>query len=345
MELSKNSLLEDIKGLIDQSKQRVAMSVNAEMSLLFWHIGKRINQDILQDQRAEYGKQIIKTLSNELTLVYGNSFNRVNLLHFIKFSEVFDDFQIVNSLSRQFTWTHLRILIYLKDDLQRQFYMEMCRLERWSVRALQGKVNSMLFERTAISRKPEETIKQELAQFEKSEILTPDLVFRDPLLLDFLNLKNTYSEKDLETAILAELQSFITEIGTDFAFLARQKRITIDNTDYYIDLLFYHRRLRRLVVIDLKLGGFKAAYKGQMELYLKWLKKYESVEGENPPIGLILCAEKNQEHLELLEIDQSDIRVAEYITKQIPKDILHQKLQNAIEMARNQPSHEDVTMN
>ncbi|GGD64320.1 DUF1016 domain-containing protein [Emticicia aquatilis] len=335
-QLSKNTLLIDIKSLIEQAKQRVAVSINSEMTLLFWHIGKRINQSILQDQRAEYGKQVIKSLSDELTLAYGKGFNRTNLLNFIKFAEIFEDIQIVHAVSGQFTWTHLRILIYLKDDLQRQFYMEMCRLERWSVRTLQDKVNSMLFERTAISRKPEETIKQELIQLSKGESPSPDLVFRDPIFLDFLNLKDTYSEKDLEASILAELQSFIIEIGSDFAFLARQKRITIDHTDYYIDLLFYHRRLRRLVAIDLKLGAFKAAYKGQMEVYLKWLKKYELMEGENPPIGLILCAEKNQEHLELLEIEQSDIRVAEYITKQIPKDILHQKLQNAIEIARNQ---------
>ena len=164
--------------------------------------------------------------------------------------------------------------------------------------------------------------------------MTPNLVFRDPYLLNLFGLKDTYSEKDLESAIVAEMQRFIEELGTDFAFLARQKRITIDNEDYYIDLLFYHRRLHCLVAIDLKIDSFKAAYKGQMELYLRWLEKYERVEGENAPIGLILCAGKNDEHVELMHLEESNIRVAEYMTMLPDKKVLEQKLQKAIAYAR-----------
>ena len=164
--------------------------------------------------------------------------------------------------------------------------------------------------------------------------MSPDLVFRDPYFLDFLSLKNHYSEKDLESAILAELQDFIVELGSDFAFMARQKRITIDNDDYYIDLLFYHRRLRCLVVIELKIGKFTAADKGQVELYLRWLEKNEMQQGENPPIGLILCTHKNEEHVELLQLDKSNIRVADYLTELPAKKILEDKLHQSIERAK-----------
>lgn len=193
----------------------------------------------------------------------------------------------------------------------------------------------MLYERTAISKKPEQTIEKELETLKSQNTVSPDLVFRDPYFLDFLGLKDTYSEKDLETAILVELQSFIIELGSDFAFLARQKRITIDNEDYYIDLLFYHRRLKCLVAIDLKLGKFEAAFKGQMELYLRWLEKYETIEGENQPIGLILCASKSKEHIELLQLEKTNVKVAEYLTQLPDFKLLEQKLQRAIEIARN----------
>jgi predicted nuclease of restriction endonuclease-like (RecB) superfamily len=223
----------------------------------------------------------------------------------------------------------------MEETLKRDFYIEMCKLEKWSTRTLQERIQSMLFERTAISKKPEQTIKNDLSLLNKEQKLSADLVFKDPYVLDFLGLKDTYSEKDLESAIIAELQRFISELGSDFAFLARQKRITIDTTDYYIDLLFYHRRLKCLVAIDLKIGNFEASYKGQMELYLRYLEKYEQVEGENLPIGLILCSGKNEEHVELLQLDKSNIRVADYLTVLPSQEVLKQKLHQAIEIARS----------
>ncbi len=192
----------------------------------------------------------------------------------------------------------------------------------------------MLYERTAISKKPELTIKNDLESLKNDRLINPDIVFRDPYFLDFLGLTDTYSEKDLESAIIAEMQRFIIEFGNDFAFMARQKRITIDNRDYKIDLLFYHRRLKCLVAIDLKLGEFEAGFKGQMELYLRYLEKYEMIEGERQPIGLILCAGKNEEHIELLQLDKRNIRVAEYLTELPEKKLLKQKLHQAIEFAR-----------
>lgn len=222
----------------------------------------------------------------------------------------------------------------MEDPLKREFYIQMCKLENWSFRTFRDRTQSMLYERTAISKKPEETIKNDLELLKKEKTLSPDLVFRDPYFLDFLGLKDMYSEKDLESSILAELQRFITEMGTDFAFLARQKRITIDNRDYYIDLLFYHRRLKCLVAIDLKIGEFEASNKGQMELYLRYLEKYEQVEGENTPIGLILCTGKNEEHVELMQLDKSNIRVADYLTALPSQKILQEKLHRAVEIAQ-----------
>ena len=308
------------------------------MSLLYWKIGKRINDEILLDQRAEYGKRVVATLSQELELQYGTAFSEKNIRRMMQFAKSFPDEKIVVSMIRQLSWTHILAIIPIEDELKRLFYIEMCKIEKWSVRTFRERIKSMLYERTAISKKPEQTIKNELQLLNETHQLTPDLVFRDPYFLDFLGLKDTYSEKDLESGIVAELQRFITELGTDFAFLARQKRITIDNRDYYIDLLFYHRRLKSLVAIDLKIGEFDASHKGEMELYLGYLEKNESVEGENPPVGLILCTGKNTEHIELLQLHKSNIKVADYFTILPSKEILIRKLQQAVEIAQNQIS-------
>ena len=328
-------LFSDLKKIIDSSRENVARTINSEITLLYWKIGERINTEILQEKRAEYGQFIIKEIAQKLTLEYGNSFSEKNLRRMIQFSSIFPDFTIVSTLSRQLSWSHFTKLISIKESLKRDFYIEICQIEGWSVRQLKERIDSMLYERTAISKKPEKTIENDIKALKSEATLSADLVFRDPYFLDFLGLQNTYSEKDLESAIIAELQSFISELGSDFAFLARQKRISIDSRDYYIDLLFYHRRLRSLVVIDLKLGEFEAAYKGQMELYLRYLEKYEILEGENSPIGLILCAGKNEEHIELLQLDQTNIKVAEYITQLPEKKLLQEKLHKSLELARN----------
>ena len=331
-------LVNEIKTLIEQSKQQLSVTVNATISMLYWQIGKRINIEILNEQRAEYGKLVVATLSKQLTETYGIGWSEKQLRHCLRFAEVFPDSEIVSTLWRQLSWSHLKEVIYFDDDLKRMFYIEMCKLEKWSVRTFRERINSMLYERTAISKKPELTIKNELEILNTSGQITPDLVFRDPYFLDFLGLKDTYSEKDLESSIVAELQRFITELGNDFAFLSRQKRISIDNRDYYIDLLFYHRRLKCLIAIDLKIGEFDAAYKGEMELYLGYLEKYNTVEGENPPIGLILCTGKKNEHIELLQLHKSNIKVADYFTILPSKDILLDKLHKAIAIAQNQIS-------
>lgn len=333
------AILTDVRQLIEQAKQRAAAAVNTELSLLYWKIGQRIRQDILQGQRAEYGKGIIATLSKQLTAEYGSGWGGRHLWYCIRFAEMIDDPKILHTVCSELSWSHLRLLLAVDDELKRDFYIEVCRLEKWSVRQLQERMKSMLYERTAISRQPDETIRRDLQVLREQGKLSADLAFRDPYILDFLGLADTYSEKDLESAIVAELQRVIIELGSDFAFMARQKRITIDERDYYIDLLFYHRRLRCLIAIELKIGEFESAYKGQMELYLRYLEKHEQLEGENTPVGLILCTGKSHEHVELLQLDQSNIRVADYLTLLPPKEVLEEKLHRSIELARQRMMH------
>lgn len=331
---STDDLVADVRSMIAQTRDGVARTVNAGMALLYWRIGKRIHNEILGEERAEYGKEVISTLARQLVEEFGSGFSEKNFRRMVQFAEVFPDSEIVVSLIRQLSWTHILALIPLKKPLQREFYAEMCRAERWSVRTLREKIGSMLYERTAISKKPEEVARAELAQLRSDDQLSPDLVFRDPYVLDFLGLKDRYLEKDLEDAILRELETFLLELGNGFAFLARQQRIQIDSDDFYLDLLFYHRRLKRLIAIDLKLGDFKAEYKGQMELYLRWLAKNEQQPGEASPLGIIMCAGKKEEQIELLELDQSGIHVAEYLTALPSRELLQQKLHAAIKTSR-----------
>jgi predicted nuclease of restriction endonuclease-like (RecB) superfamily len=327
-------LLADVRELILTAREAVARTVTAGLTLLYWGIGHRIRVDVLKESRAEYGEEIVQTLSAQLEKEFGRGFSRRNLFNMVAFAAAFPDREIVQTLSAKLGWSHFTAIVPLDDPLKRDFYAEMCRMENWSYRTLRDKISSMLYERTALSKKPDKLIKQELAALRSEDKLTPDLVFRDPYILDFLGLKDTYAEKDVEAAILREVESFILELGIGFAFLERQKRMQIDARDYYLDLLFYHRRLKRLVAIELKLGDFEAADKGQMELYLGWLKRYAVESGEEAPLGMILCAGKNDEHVELLELAGSGIHVATYWTKLLPKKQIERKLHQAVLRAR-----------
>ncbi len=329
-----DDLFADLRGMIDHARGSIASTVNARMTLLYWQVGTRIRKEILRDERAEYGRAIVVAVARQLTDYYGKGFSEKSLRRMIQFGEVFPDEQIVAPLARQLTWTHLMVLLPIKDSMKRDFYTEMCRIEKWNVRTLENKVDSMLYERTALSKRPELVAQAELDALRKEDLLTPDLVFRDPYILEFLNLNDRYIERDLEDAIMRELEQFLLELGIGFCFVARQKRIVIDDKDFHLDLLFFHRKLKRLVAIELKLGDFKPEHKGQMELYLRWLDKYERQAEELSPLGLILCTGKQTEQIELLELDRAGIHVAEYLTALPPKKILQEKLHKAIEHAR-----------
>jgi predicted nuclease of restriction endonuclease-like (RecB) superfamily len=279
---SETILFNEIAALIELSKMQVVAQVNSTMTLLFWRVGKRINEFVLNHKRAEYGKQKVITLSRHLT------------------------------------WSHFLTLFPLKSEAQRLFYAQQIIQEQLSVRDLRKQIEKKAYERTTIANAQLPDTKHHLSNN-----------FKDPYLLDFLKLPSGYLENDLETAILKELERFILEVGKGFAFVERQKRMIIDGEDHYLDLLFFHRKLKRLIAIELKIGRFQAKHKGQMELYLKWLNKHERQPGEDPPVGLILCAETSREQVELLEMHKDGIMVAEYWTELPPRKELEKRLHNA----------------
>lgn len=331
--LAVSSLTKDLKTLIATAKNAAVSYVNTTLTLLYWHIGKRLVDEGLKANRNRYGTGTIDNISRELVQEYGQGFTASNLSRMMNFAELYPDERIVATLSHKLSWSHFVSIIPIKDSLSREFYGEMCKLESWSVRQLRKSIDSMLFERIAISKQPETMIRKELDLVKNGEI-SPNFVLKDPYFLDFLDLKQAYSENDLELAILREMESFLLELGAGFTFVARQKRMIIDGEDFHLDLLFYHRKLHRLIAIELKLGKFKAAHKGQMELYLRWLDKYERADQEESPLGIILCSVKGKETVELLELGKSGIHVAEYYTELPSKDILVAKLDRTIQETR-----------
>lgn len=330
-----NKLYDDVCNIIEQARYRVAVYVNSEASMMNWNVGKRIKEDVLLNKRADYGEQIIKRLAPRLRARYGSGWGYQKLQHCVRAAYTFSEEEIMYAVRTQLSWTHLRSLMAVPNALARQFYMEMCRIEHWSTRTLDEKIDAQLFERTAISRKPDEVIKAELEKSKEKNEIQPDMVFRSSYFLDMLGLPDVFSESELETAILNQIQLFLKEFGSDFAFVDRQKRIPVDGVDYKLDLLFFHRGLKRLVAIDLKLGKFKPAYEGQKLLYLRYLNRHDRRDGEESPIGLILCSEGNTEHIEYLMLDEdSPIKVAQYYTKLPDKKLLSEKLQRAIAVAK-----------
>ena len=336
-------LVDDLRQIINQTRNRVAVNVNAELTLMYWHIGERINREVLGSTRAEYGKQIVLTVSRQLQSEYGDKgFEPRTIRRMMQFASLFPDLQIVTPLVTQLSWTHFLLVMPIKDPLAREFYLTMAANERWSKRTLEAKIDGMLYERTAIATKPDELIKQELTELRENNVLTPDLVFKSPYFLEFTGLKGMYSEKSLEDSLVAHLEQFILELGNGFTFVERQKRMIIDGEDFYLDLLFYHRRLHRLIAIDLKLGKFKAQYKGQMELYLRWLEAHEMEAGEEQPLGLLLCTEGGDEQIELLQLDKSGIKVAQYMTELPSKELLQRQLHKGLEAARQRWENHNV---
>ncbi len=328
------ALAVDIGPMIEKARGQLAQAANAALTTLYWQVGMRIREDVLYEERAAYGAEIVAALGRQLEERFGRGFGEKNLRRMVQFAEAFPDREIVAALLRQLGWTHFTLLIPVKEPLKREFYAEMCRLEGWSTRALRQKIDGMLYERTALSKRPDRLIRTELQALRESDRITPDLVFQDPYLLDFLGLRDTFSEKDLESALLREIERFLLELGTGFAFVERQRRIILDGDDYYIDLLFFHRRMRRLVVIELKIGEFKPADSGQVELYLRWLDRHERQAGEEAPVAIILCAGKKRETVEYLDLGRSGIHVAEYLTELPPREVLRKRFHEALAAAR-----------
>ena len=341
-ELVPNALHAELRALIASSRQRLAGAGNAELTRLYWSVGERLRTEVLGDARAEYGARLLDQLGQQLASEFGRGFESRNLRRMVKFAEAFPDAAIVSTLSAKLSWSHMVSIVGLKNSQARQFYAQSAARDAWSVRQLNQQIERKAFERTELASLQAPTP----VRAEPVEALgtSPVQVFKDPYFLDFLGLRQGHDEADLEAAILRQLEAFILELGRGFAFVERQKRMVIDGDDFYLDLLFFHRRLRRLVAIELKLGRFKAAHKGQMELYLKWLDKHERQSGEEAPIGLILCAESSREQVELLQMHKDGITVAEYWTELPPKAELEQKLHAALLEARERLARRGVLL-
>ena len=322
-ETSVISLVDDLRRIINQARVSVATKANSAIILMYWQLGERINREVLGNKRAAYGQQIVSQVATQLQKEFGKKgFGVRSIRRMMQFADYFPDIHIVSQVATQLTWSHIIEILPLKNDIQREFYLTLASAECWGRDLLREKIDSMLFERTAISRKPDELIRHELANLRNESVLTPDLVFKSPYFLEFTGLKGMYSERSLEDTLVANLEQFILELGGGFSFVERQKRMIIDGEDFYLDLLFYHRRLHRLIAIELEKGRFKAAYKGQMELYLRWLEQNEVEPGEESPLGLLLCTEGGEEQIELLQLDKSGIRVAQYLTELPSKEQL-----------------------
>ena len=332
---STQSLMQDLRQIIEQARGHVAATANYALTTMYWYIGERINREVLGNERAEYGKQIVSQVATQLQFEYGKKgFELRNIRRMMQFAQQFPEFRIVSQVAAQLSWSHFIEVLSLKDELQREFYITLAASERWGRDRLRKEIDGMLYERTAIATKPDELIKKELSTLRDDNVMSPDLVFKSPYFLEFTGLKGMYSEKSLEDCLVAHLEQFIIELGNGFSFVARQKRMIIDGDDFYLDLLFYHRRLHRLIAIDLKKGRFKAEYKGQMELYLRWLEQNEMEPGEESPLGLLLCTEGSEEQIELLQLDKAGIKVAKYLTELPPRHVLMHQIQKSLEAAK-----------
>jgi len=321
--VDEESLFKHVTEIIEMRKQRAGSFANREITLMYWEIGKYIGSVLLGNERAEYGKRIVVSLSQQLVEIYGNGFDYTNITRMIKFADIFPDVEILAPLGQQLSWSHFIAILPLKNEEARMYYAQDAIARRLGVRDLRKQIARKAYER------------REIANVQLSDdSAVPFNVFKDPYLLDVLGLKDNFLEADLEKAILTEMESFILEFGDGCAFVERQKRMTVDGDDRTLDLLFYNRALKRLVAVELKVGKFIPEYKGQMEFYLKWLNKYERREGENEPIGLIMCTKANRGQVELMELDKSGIAVAEYWTVLPPKALLEEKLKTMLNEAQ-----------
>lgn len=329
-----DNITQDIVTLIQSAKWHVAREYNSTQVYLAWFIGKRIEDELLQHKRADYGEKLIDSIAETLSRQYGSGYTRSSIFRMIKFYRYFSNERIVSTLSRQLSWSHFILICTMEDELKRTFYAEMCRVQKWSVRGLKQQIDSMLYERTALTKSQSDVINAQLKELQNEDKMTPELVFKDPYFIEFTSGKSYLSEADLETAILDNITTFLQELGSDFCFVARQKRMSTGKKDRYLDLLFFNRRLMRLIAIELKLGDFDPAYKGQMEWHLNWLNEHERLPYEAKPLGIILCAGKDHEDIQYLELDKTGIHLAQYLTELPEQDVLEKKLKHAIALAQ-----------
>ena len=324
-----DSILSDLSELLEQSRRLTARSINAVMTATYWEIGRRI-VEVEQggEERAEYGKELLKRLSKDLTDKFGRGFSVRNLRSFRMFYLSYPIRQTVSAESNEILkissakksslteiaknfplpWSHYVRLSSVKNEYAKDFYEKEALRGGWTVRQLNRQIGSQFYERTALS-KNKAAMLEKGEKAKKEDYVLPDEEIKDPFVLEFLNLKDEYSELDLEEGIIKHLQSFLLEMGADFSFVGRQKRLRVGNSWYRVDLVLFNRRLRCLVIIDLKIGELNHADIGQMLLYTNYANEHWRIEDENPSIGLILCAEK-------------DDALAHYTLESLPNKVL-----------------------
>ena len=324
-------LFADVSRLVSGARERVTQTVNQELTLLHWQVGARVRSEILNYTRAEYGERVIASLAERLTNDFGRGWSRRKLFKLVAFAEAYPDPQIVQTLSAQLTWSHFDVLLGTHDDNERRLYTTLCRRNHWTVRQLREQIRTQLHSRLASGEPDDDEILERLDSLPTGVGATVESTFKDPYVLDFLNLPMRHSESQLESAILDELERFLVELGGEFCFVARQKRMRVGRSTYALDLLFYHRGIQRLVAIDLKLGSLAPEHKGQMELYLRWLDREMRLPHEDKPIGLILCTGSDPSLIELLSMNSDDIHVSTYLTQRLPMAALKAHVSAVVE--------------
>lgn len=303
-------LIQQIHDIIASAKERAIRSVDTERVLMYWQIGKVIFEEEQQGQyRAQYGNFLIKSLADQLVPTFGSNFSQRQLA---LFRQLFRMFPIVNALRSQFTWTHYRIFIRIDNQDKRDFYMAESAKNNWTARQLERQVNSQLFERLLMSNDVKEVLA--VARAEKTPSDAKEII-KDPMVLEFLGLKReaAYYEKDLEAAIITHLQEFLLELGNGFSFVARQKRIHLEGDEFFIDLVFYNRLLQCFVIVEIKTTKLSHQDIGQLQMYVNYYDRFEKQDFENPSIGILLCADKNDAMVKItLPEDNKTIIASKY---------------------------------
>jgi predicted nuclease of restriction endonuclease-like (RecB) superfamily len=326
------SIIKDIQSIIHQSRERAIRSVDHERVLMYWNIGKRIfEEDQAGEERAEYGTQLLKYLSDKLQPQFGSGFSRRNLEWFRQF---YRNFPIASALRTQLSWTHYKSLLSLNGNDKIEFYLQETLKNNWTARQMDRQVSSQLFERLLLSTDKETVLS--VARNEKPPN-EPREIIKDPLVLEFLGLKQeaTYFEKDLESALITHLQEFMLELGNGFSFVARQKRIHLDGDDFFIDLVFYNRLLQCFVIIELKTHKITHQDLGQLQMYVNYYDRIEKLNHESPTVGILLCLEKNDTVVKFTLPEKSNIFASKYqlylpsaeqLSKEIENEIIKQGL-------------------
>jgi predicted nuclease of restriction endonuclease-like (RecB) superfamily len=315
--LGDDALFGDVASMIDGARRRAASAVNSELVMLYWSVGKRVREEVLGEERAAYGQQVVSRLAERLTRRYGRGWSRRNIERMLHFAEWLPTAEKCATLSRKLSWSDFCEVLTIQEQAKRDFYAAFAAHERWSVRTLRAKIAGKLYERTLAARGSAEGLAADLAALASNGTVEPSLAFRDPYVLDFLGLPQEHSEADLERAILDEMQRFLLELGVGFAFVERQKRMTVDGHDYRLDLLLYHITMRCYVALELKTRPLEPGDYGQMMLYLRWLDAHQRHPGDAAPIGLILCTHKGPEQVALLGLDSGEVRAAQYVTDEV----------------------------